>query len=173
MPSMGIYSYELFKIFNVDRIIRVGSCGSYTENLHLLDLILVENTYTEGNYALTMNNQNVHFVEASKELNNKIEETAIKNNTKYQKGTTLCSEVFDSYMVDASKVFERIPKEIHLIGAEMEAFALFYNAKLLGKQAACLLTVADDHFHGGVVTSEEREKSLDNMIVLALEAAVE
>lgn len=173
MPSMGIYSYELFKVFDVDNIIRIGSCGSYTEDLHLLDLILVDKTYTEGNYALTMDNKNIHIVEASNEINQKIEEVANKIGTKYKKGTTLCSEVFDAYMTDSSKLFERVPRDIKLIGSEMEAFALFYNAKLLGKKAACLLTVADDHFHGGVVTSEQREQSLNNMIHLALETAIE
>ena len=146
--------------------------GSYTEDLHLLDLILVENSYTEGNYALTLDNQNVHLAQSSSALNQKIEETASKLGIHYKKGTTLCSEVFDSYMVDASQLMGRVPKDISLIGAEMEAFALFYNAKLLGKQASCLLTVADDHFHGGIVTAEEREKSLDNMIVLALDAII-
>ena len=173
MPSMGIYSYELFKVFNVDNIIRIGSCGSYTDDLHLLDLILVDKTYTEGNYALTMDNKDVHIVEASKTINNEIENVANKIGIKYKKGTTLCSEVFDAYMVDSSKLFERIPKDIKLIGSEMEAFSLFYNAKLLGKKAACLLTVADDHFHGGVVTSEQREQSLNDMIELALNAAAQ
>ena len=172
MPSMGIYSYELFKVFDVDKIIRIGSCGSYTDDLHLLDLILVDNTYTEGNYALTMNNEDIHLINSSESINQKIEETAENINIKYKKGTTLCSEVFDSYMTDSSKMFERVPKGVELIGSEMEAFALFYNAKVLNKEAACLLTVADDHFHGGIATSEEREKSLDNMIKLALETAV-
>ena len=172
MPSMGIYSYELFKIFDVESIIRIGSCGSYTEDLHLLDLILAENSYTEGNYALTMDNQNVHLAESSFVINQKIEETASKLGINYKKGTTLCSEVFDAYMADASQLMDRIPKDVSLIGSEMEAFALFYNAQKLGKQASCLLTVADDHFHGGVVTADEREKSLDNMIILALETAI-
>lgn len=173
MPSMGIYSYELFKVFDVDNIIRIGSCGSYTDDLHLLDLILVDKSYTEGNYALTLDNKDVHIAEASVQINDKIEETAKKININYKKGTTLCSEVFDAYMVDSSKLFERVPKDIKLIGSEMEAFALFYNAKLLGKSASCILTVADDHFHGGVVTSEQREQSLNNMIELALNSAIE
>lgn len=173
MPSMGIYSYELFKVFDIDRIIRIGSCGSYTEDLHLLDLILVDKTYTEGNYALTMNNEDIHIAKASEEINTVIRNTADKINIKYKEGTTLCSEVFDAYMTDSSKLFERVPSDIRLIGAEMEAFALFYNAKVLNKKAACILTVADDHFHGGVATSEEREQSLDNMIRLALESAIQ
>jgi purine-nucleoside phosphorylase len=172
MPSMGIYSYELYKYFGVENIIRVGSCGNYSEDLHLLDLILVNDTYTEGNYALTFNNENVHLCEASKALNSVIEATSKEMNLKLKKGTTLCTEVFDVYMTDISKMFERVPKDITLIGAEMEAFALFYNAKVLGKNASCILTVVDDPCHKGIATSEEREKSLNNMLELALDSAI-
>jgi purine-nucleoside phosphorylase len=172
MPSMGIYSYELYKYFGVENIIRVGSCGNYSEDLHLLDLILVNDTYTEGNYALTMNNENVHVCEASKTINSIIEETAKDMNINYKKGTTLCTEVFDVYMTDISKLFERTPKDIKLLGAEMEAFALFYNAKVLGKKASCILTVVDDPCHNGIATSEEREKSLNEMLELALNSAI-
>ena len=168
MPSMGIYSFELYKIYDVDNIIRIGSCGSYTEDLNLLDVILVDKSYTEGNYALTLNNEEIHIVNSSSILNNKIEKTAEELNYKYKKGTVLCNEVFDSYMTDSSIFMSRIPKDIKPIAAEMEAFALFYNAKVLNKNAACLLTVVDDHFHKTIVSSEEREKNLLNMIELAL-----
>ena len=173
MPSMGIYSYELFKFYDVDNIIRIGSCGSYTDDLNLLDIILMDKSYSEGNYALTLNNEDIHIIDASNNLNNKIEEVAQNTHCKYKKGTVFCTEVFDSYMTDISKVMERVPKDIRLIGAEMESFALFYNAKLLGKNAACLLSVVDDHAHGGVATAEAREKSLNNMIELALNTVAE
>ena len=170
IPSMGIYSYELYKYYDVDTIIRVGSCGNYSEDLRLLDLILVEKTYTESNYALTLNNENVHIAEPSKEVNSKIEDTAKNMNIKLKKGTTLCSECFDVYMTDKSKCFERMPEDIKVIGAEMEAFALFYNAKVLNKKAATILTVVDDEIHGDSADSDTREKALTNMIELALES---
>lgn len=170
IPSMGIYSYELYKYYDVDTIIRVGSCGNYSEDLRLLDLILVEKTYTESNYALTLNNENIHIAEPSKEVNSKIEDTAKNMNIKLKKGTTLCSECFDVYMTDKSKCFERMPEDIEVIGAEMEAFALFYNAKVLNKKAATILTVVDDEIHGDSADSDTREKALTNMIELALES---
>ena len=173
IPSMGIYSYELYKYYDVDTIIRIGSCGNYSEELRLLDLILVDRTYTESNYALTLNNENTHIVKPSEEINLKIEETARNMNIKLKKGTTLCSECFDIYMTDKSKCFERIPNDIKVIGAEMEAFALFYNAKLLNKKAATILTVVDDEVHGDSATSQMREKALTDMIELALNTAVE
>ncbi len=173
IPSMGIYSYELYKYYDVDTIIRIGSCGNYSEELRLLDLILVDRTYTESNYALTLNNENTHIAKPSEEINLKIEETARNMNIKLKKGTTLCSECFDIYMTDKSKCFERIPNDIKVIGAEMEAFALFYNAKLLNKKAATILTVVDDEVHGDSATSQMREKALTDMIELALNTAVE
>ena len=168
MPSIGIYSYELFKIYDVDNIIRIGSCGGYSDDLRLLDIVLVDKSYTEGNYALTLNNEDVHIVSSSDELNKKIEETAKNTNIKYKKGTSICSEAFDLYMTDVSEFHKRIPKEVEFVACEMEAFALFYNAKILGKNAACLLTVVDDCIHGGSSSTEEREKSLTNMIELSL-----
>ena len=171
MPSMGIYSYELFKFFDVDNIIRIGSCGSYKKDLNLLDLILVDKTYTEGNYALTTNNEELHIVEGNSYLNEKIEQKAKELNIEIAKGTTSCSEAF--YMTDASKFFERVPKDIELLAVEMEAFALLYNAKILNKKASCILTVTDGIYFEEKLTSEQREKSLDNMIEIALETAME
>ncbi len=172
MPSMGIYSYELYKYFNVDNIIRIGSCGAYTSELQLLDIILVDQTYTEGNYAFTLNNDKVHMAFPDKGLNQQIEETAKELAISYTKGTTVCSDCFDWYMTDVTKMLARIPQDIKIIAAEMEAFALFYNAKLLDKKAACLLSVVDSHYFKSQVSSADREKSLDKMIVLALESAI-
>ena len=172
MPSMGIYCYELYKFYDVENIIRLGSCGAYTEELQLLDLILVDKTYTESNFALTLNNEDIKIASANTNINNIIEKTAQEINISYIKGTTLCSDCFDYYMTDISKLFERMPKDIKVIGAEMEAFALFYTAKLLGKKAACLLSVVDSHFHKTELTSEQRQNALNNMIKLGIESAI-
>ena len=63
MPSVGIYSYELYKFYGVENIIRIGSCGGHTEELDILDIVLVDNSYTEGNFALALNNKDCHFFE--------------------------------------------------------------------------------------------------------------
>lgn len=76
MPSIGIYSYELYKFYNVDTIIRIGSCGAYNENLNLLDTILVDNAYTEGNYAYELNEEDCHIMNSSSDINKVIEDTA-------------------------------------------------------------------------------------------------
>ncbi len=173
MPSMGIYAYELFKFYNVDKIIRIGSCGGYLKELKLFDIILSEQVYNEGDFALTLNNDKCHLVSASKKLNKKIKETAIKNNIRLYTGNTVCSEVFDSYMTDSSKFLERIPGYLNVIASEMEAFALFYIADMLKRDAACLMTVVDSKHINEIVTPEKREKNLKIMIELALKSVEE
>ena len=172
MPSMGIYCYELYKFYDVDTIIRIGSCGGYTKELNLLDTILVDKTYTPGNFALALNNQHVHIAEANREVNGVIEQTAKEQNIAYQKGNTICSECFDYYVADLETFMNSFPQDLHIIGAEMEAFALFYTASYLNKRAACLLSVVDNHYKQEQISSEAREKSLNTMISLALESAM-
>ena len=172
MPSMGIYCYELFQFYSVEKIIRIGSCGTFTPDLKVLDIILVENSYTEGNFALAMNNNICHLASASSQLNHIIEKTAQNMLVPLTKGNTLCNEYFDPYQKDLKSLFARLPKDISLIGSEMEAFALFYTAKVLKKQASCLLTVVDSNFEKKEISAEERQSSLNQMIELSLESAL-
>ena len=172
IPSMGIYCYELYKIYDVDNIIRIGSCGSYIPELDLFDVVLSDNCYSESNFALTLNNDNCHFVSSNKDLNLVIEETAIEKNIKLIKGDTTTTDCFDFYMTDINKFLSRIPNGFKPICAEMEAFGLFYVAKLLNKKASCLLSVVDSKYIEREATAKERESSLNDMITLALEAAI-
>ncbi len=172
MPSVGIYSYELFKFYDVENIIRIGSCGGYKPELKLFDIVLSENVFSEGNYALTLNNDDCHIVSSSKELNSIIENTAKETNTNIISGNTVTTDCFDVYMTDVNKFLERLPKNLNPVSVEMEAFALFYNAKLLNKKASCLMSVVDSKFIKNVATAEERQTGLNNMIKLALDAAI-
>ena len=171
MPSIGIYSYELYKFYDVDTIIRIGSCGAYTEDLNLLDTILVDNSYTEGNYAFELTGEEKHIDSSNKEVNSVIENTAKELNIPYVKGNTLCTDCFDYYVKDVNELIKRFPKDLNIIGAEMEAFALFYNAQYLGKKASCLLSVVDSHYKHEEISAEDRQTSLNSMITLALESA--
>lgn len=173
MPSMGIYSYELFKIYDVNTIIRIGSCGAYKPELKLFDIVLARDVFSEGNYALTLNNEDCHIVSSSKELTNIISETAKKENLRIFEGNTVCTDCFDVYMTDVNQFLERIPDNFNPYSAEMEAFALFYNAKLLNKKAACLMSVVDSKYITEIATPEERQTGLVNMIKLALDSATE
>ena len=170
MPSMGIYSYELFKFYDVERIIRIGSCGAYNEDLNLFDTILVDKSYTEGNFAYEWSEKEEHISEASEALNKKLEETASNLQIPLIKGNTLCNDCFDGYLDDMEGFIARFPKYLNIIACEMEAFSLFYMAKYFNKEAACLLTVVDSHYKNQESTSEERERSLNNMIKIALES---
>lgn len=172
MASMGIYCYELYKFYDVENIIRIGSCGAYSEDLNIFDTILVDKSYTEGNFAYEWNEKDCHLIESSEFLNEIIESTAKEINIPYIKGNTLCSDCFDGYLESIPNLIKRFPKELNIIGAEMEAFALFYMAHYIGRQASCLLTVVDSHYKKQEISSEEREKSLNNMITLALESAI-
>ena len=168
MPSMGIYSYELFKFYNVENIIRIGSCGAYKPDLKLFDIILSENVFSEGNFALTLNNDNCHIVNSSNLLNEKLEKSAHELNIDIVTGNTVCTDCFDVYMTDVNKFLSRIPENFNPVSAEMEAFALFYVAKLLNKNASCLMSAVDSKFIKDVATTEQREKGLDDMILIAL-----
>ena len=172
MPSVGIYTYELYKFYDVENIIRIGSCGAYKPELKLFDIILSENVFSESNYALTLNNEICHIASASNELNSIIEKTAIENNISLTKGNSVCTDCFDVYMTDVNQFLGRVPDGFNPVSAEMEAFALFYNAKLLNKNASCLMSVVDSKFITEIATTDQRQSGLNNMIRLALDSAI-
>lgn len=170
MPSIGIYSYELYKFYNVENIIRIGSCGGYTEDLNILDVVLVDNAYSESSFASSMTEEDCHFINSSNYINEIIEKTAEELNQKYVKANIHSSDCF--YTADSNRTISRLPKEYNLAAVEMESFALFYIAKYLGKNAGCLLTVSDSFCKSEELTSEERQKSMNAMIRLALESSL-
>lgn len=172
MPSMGIYCYELFKFYNVENIIRIGSCGGYKPDLKLFDVILADKVFSESNFALTLNNEVCHIAEADIDLNNIISSTATEENINIVKGNTVCTDCFDVYMTDVNNFLERVPKDLDPVGAEMEAFALFYVAKILNKKAACLMSVVDSKYIKEIATPEERQTGLNKMIKLALDSSL-
>ena len=172
IPSMGIYAYELYKVYEVENIIRIGSCGGYSDSLDLFDTILVDKSYTESNFAYTFNEEKCNISSATEKINNIIEKTAKDSNIKYVKGNVLCSDCFDLYIPKLNELLARLPRDLNIIAAEMESFVLFYLANLLNKQAACLLTVVDIPTKKNQISSEEREKNLNNMIELALESSL-
>lgn len=172
MPSMGIYCYELYKFYGVEKIIRIGSCGAFLPELDIFDILLADKSYTEGNFALAVNHSNCHLVDADLDLTNLIEATAKEQNIKVHRGPIFCNDFFDVYTENIQLLFERIPKDLQILGSEMESFSLFYLAKYLNKKAACLLTVVDSMYKTRLVTAEERQNFLNNMIRLALESAI-
>lgn len=166
--SMGIYSYELYKEYGVENIIRIGSCGGYSERLKLKDVILVEGSYSESNYAHQMGGYKDKLFASDNSLNNIIESCAKTLNKKIVKGNIYSADAFYEKEYDYK---ERV-KKLDVLGIEMESFALFSNAKKFNKKASCLLTVSDLFFSTEKLSSLEREKELNDMIVLALESCL-
>ena len=170
IPSMGIYAYELFKFYEVDKIIRLGSCGAYSEDLNLLDILLVDKSYTESNFSYELNNEKVNETESSKDVNDKLKEAAKKLGTNLVEGNVMSTDCFDWYVKDIKVLLDRLPNDV--IAAEMESFALFYLAEKFNKKAACLLTVVDSHYKKEELSAEDRESKLDNMALVALESII-
>lgn len=164
MPSMGIYSYELYKFYDVDTIIRIGTAGSYTRELNLYDIVLVKGCFSESNYAKTQNGCDKHIMYSNQKLNEYIIEVAKNNNTTLYYNIIHSSDVF--YQEDNH--YEDLLNKYGCVCVEMESFALFHNANVLGKKAACLLTISDSLVTHEETTSEERQKSFNKMIELAL-----
>ena len=167
-PSMGIYSYELFKEYDIDAIIRIGSCGGYERSLKLNDVILVTGSYSESDYGHELDGNNDKLILSNHDLNNIIDATAKENNLNLIKGNIYCSDAFYEKKYD----FDIRRKEKDVLGIEMETFALFNNARFFNKKATALLTVSDLFFNTDKLTSEEREKELNNMIILALDSCL-
>lgn len=171
MPSMGIYSWELFHYFNVQKIIRIGTCGGVSKELEIPDLILASSSYSESNFAYSFDDYEGHLLYPSSKLNNIIRNTAKELNYKLHVGNITTVDVFGPF-IDFERVIGRIPKKLNIIGEEMEAFALFHIANHFKKEASCILTVVDSKYSDKVLSGEERETSLNGMITLALESII-
>ena len=171
MPSMGIYSWELYHYFNVKKIIRIGTCGAVNEKAKIKDLILASNVYSESNFAYTYNDYKEHIVYPSDNLNQKIIDTAKNLNYNLHVGTITTMDVFGPY-IDYDRVLNRIPNDLEVLGEEMEAFALCHIANSFHKEAACIVTVVDSKYSDEVLSSEDRQNSLNEMITLALESLI-
>lgn len=166
-PSIGIYSYELFKFYDVENIIRIGSGGSYKADLNVYDTFNVKDAFGESDYAKIAANIDSRIIPASDDLYNLIEETAKEMNITTHTGICHSSDVF--YRFEDSLEFAA---KNDLAIVEMESFALFANAIVTGKKAACLLTVSDSFVTKEATTAEERQNKFLNMIELALETTI-
>lgn len=167
-PSMGIYSYELYKYYEVENIIRIGTAGAYTNELDVMDILIVSDTYSESSYAKEQNNNLNNIISASPQLNKIIIEKANSMNYSIKLGRVHCGDAL--YKEDDN--YQELASNYHCLAGEMETFALFHNAKILNKQASCILTISNSLTTGIETTSEQREKGLNNMIILALESAI-
>ena len=171
MPSMSIYAFELFKYFNDEKIIRIGTCGGLVPEINVPEVILANLVYSQSNFAYQYNGYLLDTVKPSEDLNKQIKKIAKEKNINLHVGTLMTCDVFGPY-VGFDNLLERIPKNIHPLGEEMEAFALIHVANSLKKQATCLATVVNSKYSDKVLTIEERQTSLNEMILLALDSIV-
>lgn len=166
IPSMGIYSYELYKYYNVENIIRVGSAGAYTKDLNIKDTFLVENSYSTSSYKVEGTNSNL--IPSNNELNNIIVNTSKKLNINLKQGNVYSSESF--YELDLN--IEELINKYNIKCVEMETYSLFTNSIYFNKKASALLTISDSFVTKEALSSKEREEGFNKMIELALESSL-
>ncbi|MEF9866405.1 MAG: purine-nucleoside phosphorylase, partial [Oscillospiraceae bacterium] len=152
MPSIGIYSYELYTQYDVDNIIRIGSAGSYSEKAKVFDVVLASAAYSESSYAITQNGYDKDTTYPSEKLNAAIANSAKELNMPLITGVIHSSDVF--YREDKTPYWQKLRDEKGCLAVEMESFALFHNASVTGKNAACLLTISDSFTSHEVTTAE-------------------
>ncbi|WP_462218219.1 purine-nucleoside phosphorylase [Mycoplasmoides genitalium] len=167
IPSIGIYSYELMNFYEVETIIRIGSCGALAPQLKLKDLVIASKAWSESIYAKDMgveiSEDKILFATSS--LVELAKETAIKNKLDFHEGLVFCEDAFYQTRKDVIS----LAKEKNSLAVEMEAHALYANAILLKKKALTLLTVSDSLVTHEALSSELRQKSFKQMALLALE----
>ena len=169
MPSIGIYSYELYSQYGVENIIRIGSAGSYTDKAKLFDVVLATGAYSESSFALTQSGDTDDLQLPSAELNDALRASAAAQGIPLIEGNIHSSDVFYRQPSDAKPAYwERLRDEKGCLAVEMESFALFHNAKVLGKRAACLLTISDSFVSPEITTAEQRQTSFTAMMKVAL-----
>ena len=168
IPSIGIYSYELYNFYGVENIIRFGTAGSFKSEIDLFDIVLVDHAYSKSTFAREAYGYTEDVMEPSAELNAVLEATAERLGKKIWKGYVHSSDNFYSDFT-----IEREPVKYDLLCAEMESFGLFANARHLGKKAACILTISDSIVDHKETTAEQRQTGFTEMMEVALNAAIE
>ena len=168
MPSIGIYSYELYTGYGVESIIRVGTCGSYQPEINLKDVLICTTASTDSNWIGQFKINGMYCPGADLDLTVAAREEAEKRKLPYHAGNILSADVFYDFDPDMWKTWQTLG----VLGVEMESFALYVNAARLKKRALCLLTVTDSFTNKTQkLTSEERAFGLGQMIELAIATA--
>ena len=165
MPSMGIYSYELYKFYDVDSIIRVGSAGAFRDDVHVMDIVIAMGACTNSNFASQYKLNGTFSPIADYDLLSRAVEVAKGQNKKVVVGNVLSSDTFYNDDDDASFAW----KKMGVVCVEMEAAALYMNAARLNKKALCMFTISDHIYLDEILTAEQRQTGFSNMIEIALE----
>lgn len=167
MPSMGIYSYELYKFYNVDNIIRIGSAGGIADGLRLRDIVIAMGCSTNSNYAAQYNVCGTFAPLADYHLLLTAADICKRKNIDVKIGNILTSDVF--YNDDAE--FNMKWKRLGILAVEMETAALYFNAARLGKRALSICTISDHVIRGEELSAKDRQETFTEMMEIALETA--
>ncbi len=167
MPSIGIYSYELFNFYGVENIIRIGSAGGFSDELKLMDIVIGMGACTNSNYASQYGLPGTFAPIADYGLMQKAIEAAKEQGTRVVIGNVLSSDPF----YNADETANDKWKSMGVLAVEMEAAALYMNAAKAGKKALCLFTISDHLYTGEELSSEERQVGFGKMMEIALELA--
>ena len=170
MPSIGIYSYELYKFYDVDNIIRIGSAGAYTDRLAVYDVVLADSAWSQSSFAKVQNGCMDDVLYPSEALNTRILDAAHCLQIPLKTARIHSSDVF--YTEDNVDTYADIYRKHGCTCVDMESFALFHNANVLGKKAACLLTISDSLATGEEASTMERQTSFTDMMEIALNASI-
>lgn len=174
IPSMAIYSYELFNIFGVENIIRIGSAGSYSENVRVRDIVLAQGACTDSNYLKHFSLPGSFAPIADFKLLRRCAEIAEQSSVRFHIGNIVSSDVFygDNSGMPEYKNPVKSWSKMGVLAVEMETAALYANAARSGKNALTILTVSDNLITGEETTAEERESTFTEMMEIALKTAV-
>lgn len=169
IPSISLYAHELYAFYGVENIVRIGSTGTYKEDIDVFETIIATGSFSESSYAKCMCGDENSFQYPDAGLNENLKKAAEKLGISCREGLIWSSDVFyyDEKMLPGAL---QTAIDNNLIAAEMESFGLFATAKNLGKKAACILTVSDNIITHVETTAEERQSKLVDMIKIALEA---
>ncbi len=167
IPSMGIYSWELFNEYDVDNVIRIGTCGAIADHVNLRDVVIGMGACTNSNYARQFDLPGTYAPIASFEILRKAVEVAEKHTAVYHVGNILSS---DTFYDDSNSTVKW--QKMNVLGVEMESAALYMNAARSGKNALCIATVSDCPLKGLSLSAEERQTTFTDMMEIALETAV-
>lgn len=168
MPSIGIYSYELYNFFGVESIIRVGSVGGIADGIRLRDIIIAQGASTTTNFAVQYGLEGTFAPLASYPLMKAAIEEAERIGVRYAVGNVLSSDIFYNANPEASKKW----RAMGVLGVEMEAAALYMNAAFAGKSALAICTVSDHLFTGESLDAAQRQSSFTDMMEIALNVAI-
>ena len=168
IPSIGIYAHELYEQYDVKNIIRVGSCGAYSKDLKLFDLVIAMGASSDSNFAHQFNLPGTISAICDFDLLRKAVTSAEKLDMNVRVGNVFSSDIFYNNNEDEWKRWE----ELGILAVEMECYGLYLNAQKLGKKALGILTVSDSFHLKEQTTPKEREKSFNDMILVALESCL-